>query len=110
MYSTTCLHKPATLHDLIKVLRTLKGNGHPVAILDEVQQSLGGHPGVGPLAAGDDLPEEDAVRPDVGLGAGHAVKQRLGRHPQHRQLALGHLPVVVTLLHISDNKVLVSLK
>ena len=69
---------------------------------DKVEERLRGHPGVGPLPAGDDLPQQHAEGPDVGLGGGDAVKQRLGRHPQHRQLALSHLPVVVTLVHVPE--------
>ncbi len=52
---------------------------------------------------GDHLVEKDAVRPDVRHGGEEAVGQALRRHPSDREHALPAKPVVIVLVHWSEN-------
>ena len=97
---------PAGLDDAPQSPGTVLGSAHPVAVLDQLQQSLqGGDVPVGSVAPGDDLPQEDTVGPDVRLntrlitrldwellvsyhGRADSVKQTLRAHPFHREFSI----------------------
>ena len=64
------LRHPAGLDDAPEPPGTVLRSAHPVAVLDQLQQSLQrGNISVGSLAPGDDLPEEDPVGPDIRLNS-----------------------------------------
>lgn len=74
---------PALQHEAVDVVgqAVAHGLGHAVAALHLVDDVLAVQPGVRDLAVGEQLHEEDAVRPHVALDGEAAVDDGLGRGP-----------------------------
>ena len=64
------LRHPAGLDDAPERPGTVLRPAHPVAVLDQLQQSLqSGDIPVGSVAPGDDLPQQDPEGPDIRLNS-----------------------------------------
>ena len=64
---------PAGLDDAPEPPGTVLRPAHPVAVLDQLQQSLqSGNIPVGSLAPGDNLPQQHSVGPDIRLNSEHS--------------------------------------
>ncbi len=88
-------------HDL-HFKRTTDGLLHPVAVPEELEQSLDvGHRRVRGATQRHDFPQQDSKGPDVRLARVDALEQGFGRHPFHGQAAVSRLAVVLVHVNVS---------
>ena len=83
---------PALAHEAVQRPRAVVGRLKATAVRHQLHDLLVAAAGVGHVAQGHHLPQQDAKGPDVRLGGEDAVEESLGRHPLDRQHGLAPFP------------------